>query len=176
VTPRSLLTDNILNELMEEARRAPPGDFVEVGVCCGGSLAVLAHVAREQGRRRVWGFDTFTGIPFQQEGLDHHRPGDFSDTSYEAVRELVPNAILMRGIFPQTMRPEVGPIALAHVDCDQYQSVLDCCVHLTPRMVPGGVMVFDDPDCLEGAKQAVLDYFPKDRVTVSRSGKWRVYF
>lgn len=176
MTPTSMISPNTLNELMEEARRAPHGDFVEVGVYKGGSLAVLAQVAREGHPRRVFGFDTFTGIPFQLHGIDFHTPGDFADTSLDAVRAAVPDAILVPGVFPETLADDVGPIAVAHVDCDQYQSVYDCCRALGPRMVPGGVMVFDDPDVLPGAAEAVRAVFPHDRIACSPQGKWRVYF
>ena len=177
MTATSVISPDLVNELIEEARRAPDGDFVEVGVYKGGSLSALASVAREQGgTRRVWGFDTYAGIPFRLDGVDHHKVGDFGDTSLDAVRQAVPDAICVPGVFPDTLTDEVGPIALAHVDCDQYQSVYDCCRALGPRMVPGGVMVFDDPDVLPGAAEAVLAVFPRERITVSPRGKWRVYF
>ncbi len=171
----SLLSSDILHELMEEARRAPPGAFAEVGVYKGGSARALAEVAREQGRRLVL-FDTFSGIPYQKEGVDSHKVGDFSDTSLDQVRAEIPEAEFRVGIFPETLTDDVVGIALAHVDCDQYDAVRACCEHLAPRMAPGGVMVFDDPGCLTGASQAVLDCFPQDRVEVSRLGKWRVRF
>jgi O-methyltransferase len=46
------------------------------------------------------------------------------------------------------------------VDVDIYASVLSCCEYFFPRMVPGGVLVFDDYGMLtcEGAKIA-LDEF-----------------
>lgn len=176
MTPTSLISANALAELMEEARRAPSGDFVEVGVYQGGSAAALAQVVREHGGRRLWLFDTFAGIPFQLEGVDHHQPGDFADTSMEEVQRAIPEGTCVSGIFPQTLSDDVGPIAFAHIDCDQYQSVLDCIDHLGPRMVSGGVMVFDDPDVLAGAALAVRERFAGDRIQVSCMGKWRVYF
>ena len=176
MSPTSVIADDVRHELMEEARRAPAGDFVEVGVYKGGSLAALAQVAREGAPRRVFGFDTFTGIPFRLDGVDHHQIGDFGDTSLDAVRAAVPDATLVPGVFPGTLADDVGPIAVAHIDCDQYQSVYDCCRALGPRMVSGGVMVFDDADVLPGAAEAVLAVFPRERVTISPRGKWRVYF
>lgn len=169
----SLLSYDVLVELVHTARECPSGDFVEVGVYKGGTAAALAGVAREQGRR-IFLFDTFKGMPHASAG-DHHKVGDFADTSLQAVRKAIPHAICKAGVFPQTLSPEVGPIALAHVDCDQYESVKACCTDLAPRMVPGGVMVFDDYDVLPGAKRAVDEVFG-DRVTMSREGKARVWF
>jgi asparagine synthase (glutamine-hydrolysing) len=47
------------------------------------------------------------------------------------------------------------PIAFAHIDCDQYQSVKDTLLYLMPLMAPGGVMWFDDYGEIEEAKRAV---------------------
>jgi O-methyltransferase len=171
--PRSLINDEVLVELAEDARAAPPGDIVEVGVYQGGSAARLAEVACEQGRR-LFLFDTFTGMPFAGEH-DHHPVGDFADTSAEAVREAIPWAEVVEGVFPGTLHEGVGPIAFAHIDCDQYESVRACCEALGPLMVSGGIMAFDDYDALAGARMAVDECFP-GRVSLSARGKARVTF
>jgi predicted O-methyltransferase YrrM len=174
VTPASIISPDLVNELVETARAAPPGDLVEVGVYQGGSAAALGGVAREQGRR-LFLFDTFSGIPHADPERDHHKVGDFADTSLDSVRAAIPDAICMPGVFPDTLTPDVGPIALAHVDCDQYASVRACCIALGPLMVPGGVMVFDDYDALQGARVAVDEVFG-GRVQMSAKGKARVVF
>lgn len=171
--PQSLICANTVNELMWTARNCPPGNLVEVGVYKGGSAAALAEVAKEQGRK-LFLYDTFTGIPYSTPGVDHHIVGDFSDTSIEQVRAAIPSAIIRQGIFPDTLTDEVGGIALAHIDCDQYASVHACCVRLAPYMVPGGIMVFDDYDVLPGARAAVHDVFTD--IEISAQGKARVYF
>jgi len=170
----SLLRPDVLNELIESARRAPPGDLIEVGVYQGGSAAGLAEVAREQGRR-LFLFDTFTGMPHADPEVDVHRVGDFADTSLERVQQAIPEAICVPGVFPESLVPELGPIAVAHIDCDQYASVLACCRTLGPLMAEGGMMVFDDYDVLPGARRAVEEAFP-GRVTISAQGKARVEF
>lgn len=172
--PQSLLSSDVLHELKEFARLRPKGDFVEVGVYKGGSAVVLADVAREQ-NRRLFLFDTFTGIPLHDPQRDYHQIGDFADTSVESVRAAIPDAFIVQGVFPCTLTDEVGPIALAHIDCDQYESVRACCLKLGPRMVSGGVMAFDDYNVLEGARAAVDECFP-GRVQTSFHGKARVFF
>lgn len=172
--PSSLIRPDALNELAESARKAPAGDLVEVGVYKGGSAAVLMTVAKEQGRR-LFLFDTFTGIPVRDSGRDLHAVGDFGDTSVDDVRAALPDAVIVQGIFPWTLTADVGPVAFAHVDVDQYQSTLLTCRALEPLMVPGGLMVFDDYDVLDGAKQAVDQVFP-GRVEMSLQGKARVRF
>ena len=122
---KSLIRPDAINELVTTARACPPGDLVEVGVYRGGSAAYLAMVAREQGRR-LFLFDTFAGTPNAIAGVDAHDVGDFSDTSVEAVRAAVPEAVCIPGVFPGTLTDDVGPIALAHVDCDQFDGVRAC--------------------------------------------------
>jgi O-methyltransferase len=170
----TLLRTAVIDELMDTARACPPGDLVEVGVYQGGSASCLAEVAREQGRR-LFLFDTFAGMPHADYSIDHHKEGEFADVSLESIRAAIPDAIFRVGVFPETLTDDVGPIALAHVDCDQYKSIRDCCIHLAPRMVPGGIMIFDDPDALPGARKALEDSFP-GRYTWSPAGKARVIF
>jgi len=176
--PPSIIRDDVLNELVMAARIAPAGDIVEVGVYQGGSAWVLGGVAREQGRR-LWLFDTFSGMPWHEGGLDFHRKGEFGDTSLEAVRQRIPDAEFVPGVFPKTLKDAqtrgLRAVALAHIDCDQYRSVRACCERLGPLMLPGGVMVFDDYDTLEGAQRAVDEAFA-GRVRISPNGKARVAF
>ena len=52
------------------------------------------------------------------------------------------------------------PIAFVHADADQYQSTADICRILGPKMVPGGMMLFDDYRCVPSCIRAVDEYFP----------------
>ena len=168
----SEISPNALNELRETAARVPPGNFAEVGVYRGGSAAILYAVAQASGRA-LFLFDTFTGIPHQGP-MDHHKVGDFGDVDLASLKAALPAATFCVGVFPDTL-VDTGPLALVHVDCDQYASVKACCEAFGPRMVPGGVMVFDDCDVLAGARQALQECFG-DRATVSVQGKYRVVF
>jgi hypothetical protein len=52
--------------------------------------------------------------------------GEFWDTSAAAVGALIPDAILVPGVFPESAKAVKfarKPIAFVHVDCDQYESV-----------------------------------------------------
>lgn len=170
----SLISPNVRHELMETARAAPPGALVEVGVYRGGSAESLAQVASEQGRA-LYLFDTFTGIPHQDPTHDFHKVGDFGDTSLEMVQACLPNAICIAGVFPDTLPDELTGVAVAHIDCDQYESVRAAAAALEPRMARGGVMVFDDYDVLPGARDAVDELFGS-LVEISIQGKARVRF
>ncbi len=146
----SLLTLEKIEVLRRLAIHAPKGGiFVEVGVYKGGSLKELAEVA---GDRLVFGFDTFTGLPEEYDGDDEpHEANDFDDTSFEAVCELFkdnPNVFLVQGLFPESAVNSImaEQISFVHLDMDFWRGTLDALVFLWPRMVPGGIILFDDYD------------------------------
>jgi predicted O-methyltransferase YrrM len=171
----SLINPQQLEHLVSLAAETPPGDWVEVGVFRGGSAAKLAEKAREQGRR-LWLFDTFTGVPCQHEKDSHHKVGDFGDTSLDEVRALIPDAMFVVGDCRETLgATPLERIAFAHIDCDQYESVRACILELSPRMAPGGVMWFDDYLCTTGATYAVEELLA-GRVEVHPCDKYFVRF
>jgi len=157
----SLINEHMLATLGELAATTPYGAIVEVGVYRGGSAEVLYKVATTQGRR-IYLFDTFTGIPMQGPD-DVHQVGDFSDgITAEEARRLFPEANVAAGVFPETL-DYTGPVAFVHADADQYQSTKDICEYFTPRMVAGGCMVFDDYS-LPGCRRAIMECFPEHDV------------
>lgn len=168
----SVIAPRALKALQELALTVPEGIFLEVGVYRGGSAGVLNSVCEVQ-KRELWLFDTFEGIPEKTEGLDWHNIGDFNGTSYELVKSLLPKAKIYKGFFPDTYLPiePKKPIAFAHVDCDQYASIKACIKELSPYMVKGGIMYFDDAlvPHLPGATLAVKETFPD--FLLSKAGK-----
>jgi len=125
--------------------RARPidGVVVELGVYQGGALSRMAKLAPT---KMCYGFDTFAGQPAEswREG-DVHRPGEFADTSFDAVRAAMPqNVVLVPGLFPASARDFSEWICFAHVDFDLGQSTVDAIDWLRPRMASGGIVVFDD--------------------------------
>jgi hypothetical protein len=168
----TLVNEQVLVEMCKLMQTTPlEGCIVEVGVYLGGSLQRL-HL-NSQGRP-VFGYDTFTGIPFKDE-IDSHRVGDFGDTSYERVRSETPLEVtLVQGVFPDSA-VDMPPVSFVHVDCDQYRSVRDTIKYLSPLMLPGGIMWFDDYGCLASADLAVNEAFG-DRVERVIAGKAVVRF
>ncbi|GAO43782.1 class I SAM-dependent methyltransferase [Flavihumibacter petaseus] len=163
----TLITQDRLDALAALAKQAvqrvPDYSFVaEIGIYKGGSLKVLADALPD---RKIVGFDTFEGLPKEHftEG-EVHQPGEFSDTSLEAVTEFVRHSdhvTLIKGLFPSTAEPYAEcTFSFVHVDTDFYLSVKSCLEWFWPRLIPGGIMVFDDydwPNC-PGVKKA-LDEF-----------------
>lgn len=178
--PHSEVGIDIREWLEDMAFNAPPGHIIEVGVYKGGTAWHLARAARARGSR-LFLCDTFTGIPYQDEAAgDTHRVGDFSNTSLGEVRQAIPDAHYIVGTFPESAGTELDgvEIAFAHLDCDQYQSIKDAVKFLGPKMVQGGIMVFDDYGCLMGANNAVHELFAPDmlRLGVGYGPKAHVIF
>ncbi len=151
----ALVADGKLAELIELASAAPHGDFVEVGVYAGGSARVLYQICLARGRR-LHLFDTFAGLPHKSE-WDIHQVGHFSFEGMHLLKREMPRAWIYKGVFPETLPGDLHNVAFVHEDVDQYQSVKDVIERLYPRLVDGGMILFDDyftADC-PGAKKAI---------------------
>lgn len=165
------------------------GVIVEAGTALGGSAIVMAS-AKSPGRPML-AFDMFGMIPppGPRDGDDVHdrydeivrgdSAGIGGDQYYGYRTDLrgdverafadhgVPiatNAVtLVQGLYEDTLHID-APIALAHVDCDWYDSVTCCLERIVPKLVLGGRIVIDDYDAWSGCRDAVDD-FVRDRGT-----------
>ncbi|MFA5841403.1 MAG: TylF/MycF/NovP-related O-methyltransferase [Candidatus Paceibacterota bacterium] len=152
--------------------RTLPGDVAEVGVYRGGTAKFLALLNGEyQLNKNIYLFDTFGGMPETSAEKDLHKEGDFSDTSLEGVLAYLKGLqriSLHRGLFPGTAGPvKDKKFSFVHLDVDIYKSVLDCCDFFYPRMVQGGIIIFDDYGFVScpGAKLAVDEFFKDKKET-----------
>lgn len=154
-----------------EQTRTLRGEIWEAGVFQGGTALMLRRLieacagADASNRTAMRLFDTFQGMPATRDDLDLHREGDFSDTSLDAVKSLVGNEPWIDyrpGLVPDTFAG-LGDctVRLAHVDLDIYEGILSACEFIYPRLVPGGMMVFDDYGfwTCPGARAAVDRFF-----------------
>jgi O-methyltransferase len=160
--------------------RGLEGDVVEVGVYKGGSALMLS---KELPDDKLYLFDTFDGMPEANIELDNfHRKGDFGDTSFEWVSELFagnPNVSVYRGCFPRDNSEvlEGKKFKLVHLDVDIYSSYKECLAYFHNKMVPQGIMVFDDynaPSCL-GAKKAIDEYVAEHGLQLSQGGDCQTF-
>jgi O-methyltransferase len=163
IEDRTLVTTDRIFMLWQFARHANalPGDVAELGVYRGGTARVLSRTCPT---KQIHLFDTFEGMPEVDPDRDVHEAGDFADTSLEAVQEFLsdcPNVRFHQGFFPGTAAGlEDERFSLAYIDADIYQSTRDALTFFYPRMVIGGVMVFDDyewPRC-PGVRQAIDEF------------------
>jgi O-methyltransferase len=168
VRKRSLVDQARAQMLYQLARHAAclDGTMAEIGVFRGGTAKILAHVADTRGRK-LHLFDTFAGMPETDVKLDLLGKGDFANTSLEDVRSFLASyraPVFHQGEFPATSGPVEGDrFSLVHCDADIASSVEACCEFFYPRLVPGGVIVFDDYGFTStpGAKRVADAFFAK---------------
>ena len=122
------------------------GLMLEFGVFSGNSITKIAQRFPD---RRVFGFDSFEGLP-----EDWGRPDmAFGKGAFDLGGRLPPvpeNVTLVPGWFDQTLprfEASLAPdrkIALMHVDCDIYSSTKAIFGTLGHRLTHGSVIVFDE--------------------------------
>jgi O-methyltransferase len=142
------------------------GQFAECGVYRGGTALLFSRLLSEA-NKKLFLFDSFEGLPEANKAYDkHYGKGDFADTSLESVRQVLKDfhhfIEFRQGWIPSTFEGLADQRwAFVHVDVDLFQSALDCCEYFYPRLVSGGVMVFDDYGfaMTRGDKDAVDQFF-----------------
>lgn len=132
------------------------GDVAEVGVYKGGTAKMIARSAKD---KTIHLFDTFEGLPEANPNFDTHVKGQFA-ADFETVKTSLSefdNVVFYKGFFPETAAGLEKQFCFVHVDVDLYQSVIDACNYFWPRLVPEGMIVFDDYGALscKGARVAV---------------------
>lgn len=154
----------LLYQLAQNSRLLE-GVFVECGVYKGGTAHLLARLAAESSGINLHLFDTFEGMPTTNEEVDKHREGDFRDTSVKIVRENIGdyrNVHFHPGFIPDSfVELNIPAVSFLHVDLDIYDSIKDTLEYFYDRVVPGGVIIFDDYgfESCYGARLAVDDFF-----------------
>ncbi len=140
-----------------------PGAFAEFGVCQGGSLDLLARLHPD---RLIYGIDSFEGLPEPGPMDKFHKKGDFdiSIDDMENIMDLTERheVTILTGFSPEvfTQLPPHEIFSFVHVDVDLYQSVKDALDYFYPRLIPTGMMIFDDYgfETTPGAKQAIDEW------------------
>lgn len=143
-------------KLVEQTSKLPEGDFLEVGVWRGGTGAVIAKRALEcSPDSKVYLCDTFAGVvkitdkdPFYQFVTD---PNGLHICAKDSVEQLIQhhaltNAVVLEGVMPEDTGHliENKRFKFCHIDVDVYQSAEDVMEWLWPRLIVGGVVVYDD--------------------------------
>ncbi len=198
------LRKDALADLHEAVQRVDrenvPGVLIEAGTARGGSAIVMAGAKRPERVLEV--YDTFGLIPppTDADGEDVHErykviesgkatdkdgrqyygyvedlksvvAGSFAEMGYP----LESNAITFHeGLFEDTLQPE-GPVAVAHLDGDWYQSLIVCLERIEPVLSPGGVLVIDDYEAWSGAQRAVDDFLARPEVNLEPVWKSRLH-
>jgi hypothetical protein len=172
--------ENIAEAVQRVLAENVPGSYLEAGVALGGSAILLGRLKRKNTPLQLYDVFSMIPAPGDRDGEDAHRryaeihsgssPGLGGKTYYGYIDNLMEQVIknlvdfglnlsansieLNPGLFENTLKP-TGSIALAHIDCDWYDSVRICIDRIIPWLSPGGIMIFDDYSSYSGCRTAV---------------------
>ncbi len=153
--------------------REIPGDFVECGVCNGGSAAAIACAMRDTGRQ-VWLYDSFEGLPSPKpiDGSDADEYFGKCVGAEETVREAMgildfpeDKYIIRKGWFEDTFKaPLPQAVSLLHIDADWYDSVMLSLNTFYDLVPDGGIIILDDFGHWEGCREAFYDFIAQRKL------------
>ena len=161
------------------------GDVIECGVFRGASLRMICKTVKDAGvNKTVLGLDSFEGFPVSSvSGADTKlfrsvaylegkwsEAGDVPELLTEFSETFGIDLDLRKGFFEHTL-PRLGSerkYCFVHLDCDTYKSHLECLDALYDKLVPGGVIVYDDfaARAWPGAKIAIEEFLADKPETV----------
>lgn len=155
-----------------------PGHVFELGVYKGASLirmATFRAALEHESSRRIVGFDAYGSFPTQHlsDDEDHAFVERFSAAGGDGLSKQELQSILERKRFsnfelvegdvfdtlPQYLQthPETR-LALLHLDMDVKEPTSFALEQLYERVVPGGLVVFDDYNTVAGETEAVDEF------------------
>lgn len=132
--------ETLLREALKLA--SPDGMICEFGVYRGASLSLIAA---ERPDERVYGLDSFDGLPTTWRSR-------FPRGAFKVDQSELPifarNVGIYRGLFsdtlPKLLRDDARSASFLHIDCDLYEST-QCVFNLiSDRLRPGTIIVFDE--------------------------------
>ena len=136
-----------------EQTRNLEGDFVELGVFRGHTTLFCAELVGFRDWPKTWWlYDTFEGIPADQldagwaeKNAAAYGPEMFS---FEEVRDRlahIPNIRVIKGRVPEVLDQQLPEaISFLHMDMNNATAEIAALEKVFDRIVPGGVIVFDD--------------------------------
>jgi len=137
--------------------------MAELG-CYRGGCSKLISITDPIRKLNV--FDTFAGLPSGES--DGHSQGEFA-ADFDDVSSYLSglNVELHRGFFPTTASGlSDTKFSFVHLDGDLYQTTRDALAFFAPKMIAGGIVVFDDwkwQNC-PGVERAVAEFGLSHRI------------
>lgn len=165
-----------------------PGHVFELGVYKGTSLLRLAsfrNALESDASRKIVGFDAFGRFPTDKLSLseDMDLIKRFEGAGGEGLtvpelssileRKCFQNVSLVKGNVFDTLpnylveNPETR-IAFLHLDMDVKEPTVFALNELYARVVPGGLIVFDDYNAVKGATEAVDEFIAQKRLRIEK--------
>lgn len=171
--------------------RAPSGNIVELGVASGVSFRMWGHLmAHHRGSGSLYGFDTFAGFPAigsedgpempaigkRKGGETELRPRPITwreacggmHTAQVADDWVWDTWRLVEGAIEQTIEYAPPAVSLVFFDADLYSPTKIGIDVLWPRLVRGGLFVFDEYGREEwpGETRAVDDFVAREGLSL----------
>jgi hypothetical protein len=164
------------------------GDILEFGVFKGNSISRLLsfrELLENSNDRKVVGFDAFGSFPNKIESkrdLDFAKYHDdvcgfgIDDEYLKKILEDkgLNNFELIKGDIIETLPDFLKSntslqISLLHIDVDIYEPTLLILELLWDKIVPGGILMLDDYDIIEGETIAVNEFFEGKDIFIHES-------
>lgn len=171
------------------------GDVVECGVYKGGMSLYLTKLFSN---KKIWLVDSYEGFQSIDDGLfktnklrDPHDKGytirgSCTGIKLEEVKQLFndygegenPNVNYLKGFVKNSLDPKNCPIkkiSLLRIDVDAYSATMEVLEFLYPKVVNGGMIIFDDAN-IDSARFAIEEFFEKNKIfpniySVSKQGE-----
>ncbi len=182
---------NNLRELIKHVESENiEGILLETGCALGGS-AIQMSTAKET-ERKLKLYDVFGMIPppsqdDEQDIVERYEEiksgnskGIRGDEYYGYKDDLIQTVInnlnqydcsptennieLIQGLYEEKLIIN-EPVALAHIDCDWYSSVMTCLQQITPHLSVNGYLIIDDYYDWSGCKKAIDEFFTSELKT-----------
>lgn len=155
------------------------GDICELGVGPGRFTIYCGTYLKNHNSKKIYyGFDTFEGFPYIHEydieGLSEYRKkftkiGHYSSFNLSYIQKLIKAARvenyikLYKGDFKSTL-PAIPQkqFSFAYMDCDLYESYKIGLQYVYPKVVPNGIILFDEYERITewpGARRAIDEFF-----------------
>jgi O-methyltransferase len=148
------------------------GSFAEFGVYRGGCSFMVLSECRPHAERSFYLFDTFAGIPSSRltaQEVSAGFAGRLSDASVDEVRDRLAAwsdqvRFVAGDVFETLPKTETGPLAFVHLDMNASAPTLVALEYVWSRLVPGGMIVFDDYGWAQYSDQKkLIDNFFEDK-------------
>lgn len=138
-----IITSALKLALKNEKKKKRKGLWLEFGVFSGKTIN---HIAKMNSSQKIYGFDSFIGLPEDWRG--NMTKGFFDRKGI--MPDVESNVWLIPGWFSDTLplfcenHLDDNYISFLHVDCDLYSSTVDIFDNLGEQIVEGTVILFDE--------------------------------
>ena len=159
------------------------GNILELGTYkCGTTIMMARFLKKIKSKRKVIGCDAFIGLPYEDKhSLQKNAKGWLSDVTVEYVLEKIKKfevddkITIIKGLFEETLYKSLSEkkFSVVLIDCDVYDAAKFSLEFVYPRLVEGGIIMFDDYDRVDrknpiwGETKAVDEYCSEHNIKVN---------